>query len=174
MSQNSSQTILIALGTAFLIIMTGCASHKPIVYLGKEIHKAAFSKPLVVSSNYAVADREDPVHLVKKGVSMSQQHKHGNAVEFFQMASTVPAPDNELRVKALFAVANEHMHQGDIAAFTQTMQEIDRTLSRFQRADLSKQEATLMALYSITQGKSYSSGIHPQATSELFQQEKED
>ena len=174
MSQNSSQSILIVLGTAILVIMTGCASHKSIVYPGREIHRATFSKPLVVSSDYAVTDQEDPVQLIKKGVSLSQQHRHGYAIEFFEMASTIPAPNNELRIRALFAVANEHLHQGDIAAFTQAMKEIDRNLSRFQRADLSEQEATLMALYSITQGKSYSSGIHPQATSELFQQEQED
>ena len=172
MNQNSIQTILVILGTAILAIMTGCAGNK-MVYPGKEIHEAAFSKPLVVSSHYVVTDREDPVQLIKKGVSLSQQHKHGNAVEFFEMISTVPAPDNELKVRALFAVANEHLHRGDIAAFTKTMQEIDRTLSRFQRADLSEQETTLMALYAITQDKSYRSGIHPQATSELFQQEKE-
>ena len=174
MKQNSIQTILVVLGTAILIIMTGCAGHKSIAYPGKKIHEATFSKPLIVSSHYVVTDQKDPVQLLKKGVSMSLQHRHGYAAEFFQMASTVPAPDNELRMKALFAVANEYLHQGDIAAFTQTMQEIDRNLSRFQQADLSEQEAILMALYSITQGNSYSSGIHPSGTRELFQQEKED
>lgn len=173
MTRNSIQTILVVLGTAILAIMTGCAGHK-IVYPGKEIHKAAFSKPLIVSSHYIVTDQEDPAQLVKKGVSMSQQHRHEYAAEFFQMASTVPAPDKELRMKALFAEANEYLQQGNISAFTSTMQEIDRNLSRFQRADLGEQEATLIALYAITQGKNYRSGIHPSGTRELFQQEMED
>jgi hypothetical protein len=173
MKQNSIQTILVVLGTAILVIMTGCASRNSIVYPAKVVHEAAFSKPLIVSSHYVVTDQEDPVQLIKKGVSMSQQHRHGYAAEFFQMASTVPAPDNELRMKALFAEANEYLHQGDISAFTQTMQKIDRSLSRFQRADLSEQEATLMALHAITQDKNYRSGIHPSGIRELFQQEKE-
>ena len=173
MNRNSIQAKLVILGTAILAIMTGCAGNK-MVYPGKEIHEAAFSKPLVVSSHYVVTDQKDPVQLIKKGVSLSQQHKHGYAAEFFQMASNAPTPDNELRVKALFAAANEYLHQGDIAAFTQTMQAIDRILSRFQRADLSEQEATLMAMYAITQGKNYSSDIHPGATRELFQQQREE
>ena len=92
--------------------------------------------------------------------------------EFFQMASTIPSPDNRLKVRALFAMANEQLKLGNLRVFIMTMEEVDHSLDKFQRASLTSQEATLMALYDYTQGKPYRPGIHPEATRRLFEKVK--
>ena len=90
------------------------------------------------------------------------------------MVIPTPSPDERLKLSALFATANEHLRAGNIRAFRMTMEEIDGSLDKFQRASLSVQEATLIALYDLTQSKPYSPGIHPEATRELFERIKEE
>jgi len=57
---------------------------------------------------------------------------------------------------------------GNLKGFLLTMSEVERNLDKFQRASLSDQEATLLALYHFAQGKSYTPGVYPEATRELF------
>ena len=164
--------LLVALfGTSMLV--TGCASQKEFRPLlgninNADIKEVHFSKPFVVPTAFEVEDPEDPVQLIKGGICLSKRGKAASAAELFQMASSVPAPDNHLEVHTMFASANEYLKQGDVTSFINTMKDLDKSLSRFQRVSLTDQEATLMALYDLSQGEAYSSSRHPEAVRELF------
>jgi len=167
------------LSVGVALAFTGCATYKTVTPIveskpSMRICEIAFPDPLVVPSDYEVTDQNDPEQLVKAGVNQSEKGRHGYAAEFFQMASGVPAPDNRLKTLSLFVAAREYLAVGNLKGFILTMSEVERNLDKFQLASLSNQEATLLALYHLAQGKSYSPGVHPEATHELFNQTMEE
>ena len=162
-----------------LILMAGCASHQvmgPVIEDDPqmEIKMADFPLSLIVPDDFKVTDRKDPEQLIKKGIEQSEKGRHGYAAEFFIMAASTPSPENRLKTSALFAAANEYLRIGKLHAFIQVMTEINENLDKFARVSLSDQEATLMAFYELTQGGAYRSGLHPEATREIFEQPREE
>lgn len=148
--------------------VSGCAS---VPASPKNVYnELAIPNYLAVPTDYKIGNQKDPFELIKQGVNMSEKCRADYAADFFQMASSVPAPanDNTLKLSALFAQASEHLRDGNQKAFISIMNEIDGCLNRTQQANLSEQEAVLVALYDIACGKKYSSGKHPQIVRVLF------
>lgn len=162
-----------------LLVVSACASQRPVPPKAVaaprvEVREFEFSEPLFVPSGFEVTDRSDPEQLIKKGIEQSEKERPGFAAEFFRMASATPAPDSRLKVSTLFAAANEHLRLGNLKGFFLCMEEAERNMDKFQRASLNDQEATLMALYDLTRGRGYVTGIHPDEAHQLFETMEEE
>ena len=157
-----------------VVFLTGCG-HKTVELMpmdnmpGASTRTVQFSDPIFVHAGYEVTDASDPEQMIKKGLSLSEEGKHIYAAEYFMnVASHVNAPDNKLMTSALFAAANEYLMVGDMDKFSNLMTRLDKMLTSFDRSHLGSRETTLLAIHDAVQGKAYVSGIHPEATREIF------
>ena len=160
-----------------LLLVTGCGGKQPAPIQMKEISMAParhsqtvrFPGHIIADDSGETVDRNDPEQMVNKAIALSESGKHAYSAEYLLAVSELKTPDNNLKIRALFAAANAYLMNGEVDKFQTTMEKVDPLLDAFARSNLSSEESVLVALFDISQGRQYRQGIHPMCTQPLFQ-----